>query len=207
MKFQEELIEQATGLSDALGDSPNFVQAVLKVKNYQGMQLMHMILDSKVYTYMEERVIEQAIRLAWFGKTNFDGKFMETSTAYRFLYHYDLGQREDFENKLRADSYSFNRKVMRADMYNPHAASFTGFFTRMMALYNFELFILFLLISIYHMILIMLYMMIDDMKPVAAKYMMFMMTMNPEIITMDEIQKMKDMGTMFPNMWSYLLLS
>ena len=58
LKFQEELIEQATSLSDALGDSPNFVQAVLKVKNYQGKQLMHMILDSKVYTYMEERVIE-----------------------------------------------------------------------------------------------------------------------------------------------------
>ena len=52
---------------------------------------MHMILDSKVYTYMEERVIEQAIRLSWFGKTNFDGKFLETSTAYKFLYNYGIG--------------------------------------------------------------------------------------------------------------------
>lgn len=120
-----------------------------------------MILDSKVYEYMEVRVIEQAIRLAWFGKQNFDGKFFETSTGYKFLFEYSIGQKEDFESKMRPDVYAFNRKVMSSEKYNPHAVSYTGFFTRMKVLYNFELFILFMLISIYHMILIMLYVMID----------------------------------------------
>ena len=95
---------------------------------------------------------------------------------------------------------------MSAEKYRPHAASYTGFFTRMKALYNFELFILFLLISIYHMILIMLYILIDDMKPITAKYMIFMMTMDPAVVTTEEIQKMADMGTMFSGLWSSLLL-
>jgi len=168
---------------------------------------MDMLLASEVYEYMEERVIESAIRMAWIGKVNFDGKVLETSTAHKFLFSYELGQSEDFEAKLRPDVYSFKRQVITVDRYNPHGLSYTGFFTRMKTLYNFELFVLFILISIYHMVLIMLYMMIDSMKPTGAKYMKFMMTMDPEVITMDEIQEMKDMGEMFPGMWEYLLLS
>ena len=125
--------------------------------------------------------------MAWIGKVNFDGKVLETSTAHKFLFSYDIGQSEDYEAKLRPDLLAFDRQIITVDRYNPHTLSYTGFFTRMKTLYNFELFILFILISIYHMVLIMLYAMIHSTKDTAAKYMMFMMTMDRSAITMEEI--------------------
>lgn len=205
--FQDDLLELVKKVLGALGDSPIQMQAVLKSKDHKGRQLIDMLLEAEVYEFMEERIVEQAIRLSWLGKTNFDGKVMETSTAYKQLFQNDLGKKEDAEAKLRPDIFSFNRKVVPVESYKAHEWSYRGFFARMKMMYNFDLQVLFFLITVYHMILIMLFMMIDNMKPSMAKYMQFMMTQDPNAITMGEIDEMRDMGEMFPGMWKNLLLS
>ena len=65
---------------------------------------------------------------------------------------------------------------MNAATYNPHSFTFLGVFKRMKILYNMEQLVLFVCISIYHMFLLMLYMMLTESKGTMAKFMKAMMT-------------------------------
>ena len=69
-----------------LTESPTMVQGLLKVRNYKGKSLYDLIFEAGTYEFMEVRVVEAAIGLSWVGKQNFDGKILETSTAYKLLY-------------------------------------------------------------------------------------------------------------------------
>ena len=77
----------------------------------------------------------------------------------------------------------------------------------MKVLYNLEQLVLFLLISVYHMFLLMLYMMLTDAKPTMQKFMMAMMTMDMSVMTMSEMTDLRDLFDMFPSVWKQLLLS
>ena len=180
---------------------------MLKTRNYQGKSLVDLIFEAGTYEFMEVRVIEAAIGLSWVGKQNFDGKLLETSTAYKLLFQFSIDQKQDNEAKLRVDGYSLNTKVLSAESYNPHAFSFLGIFTRMKVLYNLEQIVLFLLISIYHMFLLMLYMMLHDSKATMQKFMQAMMMGDTSVMTPSEMKELRDLFDMFPSVWKNLLLS
>ena len=180
---------------------------MLKTRNYQGKSLVDLIFEAGTYEFMEVRVIEAAIGLSWVGKQNFDGKLLETSTSYKLLFQFSVDQKQDNEAKLRVDGYSLDRKVLSAESYNPHAFSFLGVFTRMKVLYNLEQIVLFLLITVYHMFLLMLYMMLHDSKATMKKFMEAMMMDNMSVMTPDEMKELRDLFDMFPSVWKNLLLS
>ena len=77
----------------------------------------------------------------------------------------------------------------------------------MKVLYNLEQIMLFLLITVYHMFLLMLYMMLHDNKSTMAKFMQAMMMGNMSVMTMGEMQDLRDLFNMFPSVWKNLLLS
>ena len=77
----------------------------------------------------------------------------------------------------------------------------------MKILYNVEQIVLFLLISVYHMFLLMLYMMLTDAKPTMAKFMKAMMMMDMSVMTMTEMTDLRELFDMFPTVWKQLLLS
>ena len=96
---------------------------------------------------------------------------------------------------------------MSAESYNPHGITFLAVFSRMKVLYNLEQVVLFLLITVYHMFLLMLYMMLHDNKPTMAKFMQAMMMQNMSVMTMGEMSDLRDLFNMFPSVWKNLLLS
>ena len=77
----------------------------------------------------------------------------------------------------------------------------------MKVLYNLEQIVLFLLITVYHMFLLMLYMMLHDSKATMKKFMEAMMMDNMSVMTPDEMKELRDLFDMFPSVWKNLLLS
>ena len=132
---------------------------------------------------------------------------METSTAYKLLFQFSISQKQDNEAKLRPDGYSINREILSAESYSPHNLSFLGVFSRMSVLYKLEQIVLFLLISVYHMFLVMLYMMLTEAKPTMKKFMQAMMTMDMSVMTMNEMTDLRDLFDMFPGVWKSILLA
>jgi len=84
--FQSDMLALVSNVVENLTDSPTKVQGFLKVRNYKGKSLYDLIFEAATYEFMEVRVVEAAIGLSWVGKQNFDGKILETSTAYKLLY-------------------------------------------------------------------------------------------------------------------------
>ena len=80
------MLELVSRVIEELTDSPTQVQGILKTRNYRGHSLVDLIFEAGTYEFMEVRVIEAAIGLSWVGKQNFDGKLLETSTAYKLLF-------------------------------------------------------------------------------------------------------------------------
>jgi len=132
------MLELVSRVIEELTDSPTQVQGILKTRNYRGHSLVDLIFEAGTYEFMEVRVIEAAIGLSWVGKQNFDGKLLETSTSYKLLYQFGVDSKQDNEAKLRPDSYSINRELIRPESYNPHGFTFLGVFSRMKILYNLE---------------------------------------------------------------------
>ena len=77
----------------------------------------------------------------------------------------------------------------------------------MSVLYKLEQIVLFLLISVYHMFLVMLYMMLTEAKPTMKKFMQAMMTMDMSVMTMNEMTDLRDLFDMFPGVWKSILLA
>jgi hypothetical protein len=50
---------------------------------------------------MQVEAIESGIQTLWEGKTNFDGSFMQTSTAYQTLFVHTIHKKRDTEKLLR----------------------------------------------------------------------------------------------------------
>ena len=48
----------------------------LKIRDYEGRSAMTLLLETKVYKFLQVKPIEEAIKTLWLGKVNFGGKFM-----------------------------------------------------------------------------------------------------------------------------------
>ena len=54
----------------------------MKVKNLRSRSLLDLLIETKVYSFMQVTLVESAINVLWEGKNNFDAPFMHHSTAY-----------------------------------------------------------------------------------------------------------------------------
>ena len=103
--------------------------------------MVTLLLQTKVYEFLEVRVIEAAVRSFWLGKTNFSGSFMAQSTAYEMLFNHGLSKKLDSEALSREDTLSFNRSFVPGRDGKAHALSYYGIYSRMIIVYLTELLI------------------------------------------------------------------
>ena len=85
-KFQTDLRTMMISATTAMSSSPLIVAQILRFRDFRGRSVITLLLETKVYEFLEVRVIEAAIRTFWLGKTNFSGYFMQQSTAFDMLF-------------------------------------------------------------------------------------------------------------------------
>ena len=64
-------------IAENFSNEPILVAQCLKVRDYQGRSAMTLLIETKVYEYLQVKIIEEAIKTLWLGKVNFGGKFMQ----------------------------------------------------------------------------------------------------------------------------------
>ena len=110
----------------------------LKLRDYQGRSIRTLLLDTKVYEFLQVKVIEEAIKTLWLGKVNFGGSFLRQSSAYKILFINDFSDRLDFEAMDRRRVLSCSR-VYGSSSDNSHPLSYHAVFSRMSTLYLIEI--------------------------------------------------------------------
>ena len=120
--------------AESNASSALMVNQELNLRFFTGETLASLLHDTKVYTFLQTRNIESAIRIFWNGKGSYDGAFMDQSTAYQTLFVNELGERLDTEVLGRKNALSFTRK--RGD---PHNFCYHGLVSRMKLVLQTEL--------------------------------------------------------------------
>ena len=148
-KFQTDLRSMMIKSTDSMSSSPLIVAQILRFRDFRGRSVLTLLLETKVYEFLEVRVIEAAVRSFWLGKTNFSGSFMAQSTAYEMLFNHGLAKKLDSEALSREDTVSFNRTFVPGRDGKAHALSYYGIYSRMIIIYQTELLIGIILLSFF----------------------------------------------------------
>lgn len=138
-KFQAELSSVLIRSTDSMSSSPLIVAQILRIRDYKGRSVLQLILETKLYEFLEVRVIEAAVRSFWLGKINFSGSFMSQSTSHEVLFNHSISDLLDSEALSRADTVTFSRQFVPGRDGKPHALSHHGIYSRMVIVYSTEL--------------------------------------------------------------------
>lgn len=65
------------------------------MRDFEGQTVFTLLLETKVYQFLQLRVIESAIRTLWLGKSNYGGKLMQNSISYQTLYSHSKKKKVD----------------------------------------------------------------------------------------------------------------
>ena len=70
--------------------SPLTIAQLMKFRDYNGRSVLTLLLESKIYELLQVELMEAAVRTMWLGKKNFDGDFMQDSTAYQAIFYQSI---------------------------------------------------------------------------------------------------------------------
>ena len=110
----------------------------LKLRDYQGRSIRTLLLDLKVYEFLQVKVIEEAIKSLYLGKVNFGGSFFRQSSAHKTLFITNFSDKLDFEAMDRGSMLSCTRRYGTSND-NAHPLSYHAVFSRMYTLYLTEI--------------------------------------------------------------------
>ena len=76
VNLQSNIVKMSIEIAENFENDGGLVRQSLKLRDYEGRSTMTMLLETKVYSFLQVKSIEESIKTLWLGKVNFGGKFM-----------------------------------------------------------------------------------------------------------------------------------
>ena len=125
----------------------------------------------------------------WLGKKNFDGNFMQDSTAFQAIFYTSIYTQIDVEKIVRPNILTFDRRNNNTNapsIENPHAFSYWGIFSRMVIIYQAEFWVTTTIIILFFYLVLGLYAKVAEIGTILFKFQTAFKTGDFSTITPEE---------------------